>query len=1383
MSATTEQKVDFLLKKVGFTLSKTGSVTGTGAISGGTTKEPFAESIPSPLVVPDSSIWNQSLSIPTTPPGSNTSIVRVYSTSSAHRMTADSSVSGSRAFIAYTTYNDTSSARLSDWIDTQFGTGYVLKVYKGDPNSGGTLLPAGGSGSNDGWFFDYSSGVLNFNGSGLPSGVSDTNIYIVGYRYIGSKGVSSPGQINPTNLFVSGISTFAGLVDINAGGQANTFKIEDLTAGRVVLAGTSGEIEDSGNLTFNGDTLGVTGSQTISSNFSVTGISTLASINVSGIAGIGSLTVAGVSTFTGNIDANGNLDVDGQTDLDILNVAELATFTGNIDANGSLDVDGHTELDNLGVSGVSTFVGVGTFQSDLSIGSQLKGFTNLVAPHSATTKNFTVTVASKDASHRYNGTGSGNAYLIDGIQSPILTLTPGRTYRFVHDNTGSHPLKFYLEADKTTNYTTGVNFQNTYTEITIGDETPNVLHYQCTAHGYMGNAIVTNSNVVNSNYAATLRGGLSVTGAETTLSSATVSDLTDNRVVIAGTSGALEDSSNLTFNGSQLGITGTVNASSTITGTEFHTGSAGSAIRVTSNTISGPATFTLDPATIGDNTGKVIIAGDLQVDGTTTTVNSTTVNIVDKNIQVATGSANDAAANGGGITIASGDGNKTFQFEATGDNLASSEHLNIASGKSYKINNTSVLNATTLGSGVVNSSLTSVGTLTSLDVSGLVGIGSLTVVGVSTFSDNIILPDDKKIQLGDNQDLEILHDPSNGIIRSINSGGNMHVESKNHIELNVNYNPSSGSKENALKAIANAGVTLYYNGLGKFSTTNTGASVTGDLTLTDTDDGSAAGPELKLYRDSASPADADYLGQIKFAGESDTGVETNYAKITGKILDASNGTEDGIIEFAHIKGGSQTITGRFRSDSLQLLNGTNFSVAGTSEFTDTATFTGNIDANGSIDVDGHTELDNLGVSGITTFSDDVTFLGTSPSTSAHKIIFDKSSNHLQFFDNTKANFGQSADLQIYHLSNINYIDCTTSAQLLIQSDDLRIRNAAGSKEMLIATADKGIDLYFNAVKKLATDVGGVIITGVTTSSSGFSGDLTGNADTATLATRATDLAINGTNQLLYQASNNDSAILPTGNAGQILQSNGSGNAPQWVTSAPAGAIEGITVRDESSIVGSANSISTINFVGQAVTADAAALAGIATVTIDAISGVLVKAGGVNAGTAITAFDFKGSLVDVDAISNTGIATVQIDGLTVKDEGSTVGTANSITAFNFVGDVVTATASGETATVTVNAIAGLGVSEGSGAKATGATGLDFVGPVVSVDAASNTGISTVRVEGLSIKDEGSTVGTAGSITTINFVGAGIAAAVSGETATVTSSGASTDDVVALAIALG
>ena len=129
MAATTEQKVDFLLKKVGYSLSKTGSVTGTGAISGGTTKEPFAETLASPIATRSTSIWADSISIPATPPGSDTGYVKVYSKSSPVRMTVDSTVAGSRAFIAYTTYNNTSSARLSDWIDTQFGSSYVLNVY------------------------------------------------------------------------------------------------------------------------------------------------------------------------------------------------------------------------------------------------------------------------------------------------------------------------------------------------------------------------------------------------------------------------------------------------------------------------------------------------------------------------------------------------------------------------------------------------------------------------------------------------------------------------------------------------------------------------------------------------------------------------------------------------------------------------------------------------------------------------------------------------------------------------------------------------------------------------------------------------------------------------------------------------------------------------------------------------------------------------------------------------------------------------------------------------------------------------------------------------------------------------------------------------------
>jgi len=67
--------------------------------------------------------------------------------------------------------------------------------------------------------------------------------------------------------------------------------------------------------------------------------------------------------------------------------------------------------------------------------------------------------------------------------------------------------------------------------------------------------------------------------------------------------------------------------------------------------LNGPSTFVIDPAGIGDNTGTVVIAGNLQVDGTTTTINSTTLTIDDLNMVLASGAADSATANGAGITV------------------------------------------------------------------------------------------------------------------------------------------------------------------------------------------------------------------------------------------------------------------------------------------------------------------------------------------------------------------------------------------------------------------------------------------------------------------------------------------------------------------------------------------------------------------------------------------------------------------------------------------------------------------------------------------------------------------------------------------------------------
>lgn len=113
-------------------------------------------------------------------------------------------------------------------------------------------------------------------------------------------------------------------------------------------------------------------------------------------------------------------------------------------------------------------------------------------------------------------------------------------------------------------------------------------------------------------------------------------------------------------------------------------------------------------ATIG---GSLTVTGNVTINGTTTTLNSTTLTVDDKNIVLAdTASPSDAAADGGGITL-KGTTDKTFNWVDATDSWTSSEHLDLASGKSYYVNGTAVLSGTTLGSGVTSSSLTSVGTI------------------------------------------------------------------------------------------------------------------------------------------------------------------------------------------------------------------------------------------------------------------------------------------------------------------------------------------------------------------------------------------------------------------------------------------------------------------------------------------------------------------------------------------------------------------------------------------------------------------------------------------------------------------------------------------------
>ena len=119
------------------------------------------------------------------------------------------------------------------------------------------------------------------------------------------------------------------------------------------------------------------------------------------------------------------------------------------------------------------------------------------------------------------------------------------------------------------------------------------------------------------------------------------------------------------------------------------------------------------------NAAALTLSGDLTVNGTTTTVNSTTLTVDDKNIELGSvASPSDSTADGGGITL-KGASDKTIVWTNSSDSWDFNQHVNVASSQEFKVNNVSVLSATTLGSSVVNSSLTSVGTLAGLDLAGL----------------------------------------------------------------------------------------------------------------------------------------------------------------------------------------------------------------------------------------------------------------------------------------------------------------------------------------------------------------------------------------------------------------------------------------------------------------------------------------------------------------------------------------------------------------------------------------------------------------------------------------------------------------------------------------
>ena len=178
MSISDNQKLDFLWKKLGYGATK----TDINAIKNATN-----EANPSPLLLSGTDLWTDAYQIPSLIPTTSNSIITIYDDtgngSSTVETTEDTTASPNRTW----------NTGVNNWIPPQFGSTYQVKVYiaptgTSNPQASGTQVFAAGSGNNDEWFFDYQSGILNFIGTNLPSGIDGNEIFISGARYVGKTG-------------------------------------------------------------------------------------------------------------------------------------------------------------------------------------------------------------------------------------------------------------------------------------------------------------------------------------------------------------------------------------------------------------------------------------------------------------------------------------------------------------------------------------------------------------------------------------------------------------------------------------------------------------------------------------------------------------------------------------------------------------------------------------------------------------------------------------------------------------------------------------------------------------------------------------------------------------------------------------------------------------------------------------------------------------------------------------------------------------------------------------------------------------------------------------------------------------------------------------------
>ena len=420
-----------------------------------------------------------------------------------------------------------------------------------------------------------------------------------------------------------------------------------------------------------------------------------------------------------NVNITNNFDVDGATTLDGLTVSEQATFNDDVFINvrgkkfktSDWSISNTTSGNALSITGGSVntekvrFTGIGSVGIGTNVPASDAGFGKVLEVEDGTSSALKLSRTTGNISAEL-GIDASQLWLGSNSSTPLKLATNGNP-------------RVTIFADGKVGINSASAGHQLYVAGRSDTEQLNVIGLST----FVGIATFPSNNVYIDN--KLFVGGIEITpGAGITTPNLDINDYIRHNGDLTTKFGfpAAEQFRVYIANNAKLDV---MKDGATVTGIlTASNGLSVSGITTVGSTIVGPSVLTIDPAAQGDNTGKVVIKGNLQVDGTQTIVNSSFLEVADKVIGIASVTTpTNVTANDAGIEVY-GATNKTLKWLNTGGgNWTASENFDIVTGKVYKIGGTEVLSGTTLT--IPNITVGVGGTTIKTNSAGQVGIGTV----------------------------------------------------------------------------------------------------------------------------------------------------------------------------------------------------------------------------------------------------------------------------------------------------------------------------------------------------------------------------------------------------------------------------------------------------------------------------------------------------------------------------------------------------------------------------------------------------------------------------------------------------------------------------------